>query len=257
MHQHKVAFLNLSLDSFNHSNVWDQFFKNGNQDLFNLYIHSKNKKCKTFSKYFIENTVPTEWGQFSLVEATIELFKAALEDEQNEYFTLISDSHIPLYTLGETVKLIQERYPILTFSKHFSFHTKVKSQKVLREGVIAPHPFTEYNAVCQFFTLRRCEAEIFIQTFDEFKKFFVRNHVIFADEFYFWAVAKELDMDFNMGQASTYSDWSFRRLPDGKLDRNPKAFNTFNSVMLQSYRNQGFLFARKAMPETLITTKLF
>jgi hypothetical protein len=60
-------------------------------------------------------------------------------------------------------------------------------------------------------------------------------------------------MDFKMGQATTYSDWSFRKLPDGKLERNPRAFTTFNKAMLESYRNQGFLYARKVMPSTLIT----
>ena len=117
MCQHKVAFLNLSLNSFNHRIIWNSFFEQGDKDIFNLYIHSKDKKCFLFKDYFIKNTVPTKWGHFSLVEATIELMKTALKDEQNEYFTLISDSHLPLYNLNDTVKLIKERYTTLTFSK--------------------------------------------------------------------------------------------------------------------------------------------
>lgn len=252
MRQPKVAFLNLSLDSFNHTKIWKNFFNGGDRETFNLYIHSKNKKCPVFKDHFIENTVPTGWGHFSLIEATIELIKAALEDKQNEYFTLISDSHLPLYSLNQTVELIKQRYDILTFAKHFSFHTKVKSQKVLREGVRG-YKFDKYNAVCQFFTFRRCDAQIFVDTIDQFSKYFVKDKVIFADEFYFWAIARELNIDFKIGQATTYSDWSFRKLPDGSLDRNPRVFNTFNRQMLQSYRNQGFLYARKAMPSTLIT----
>ena len=69
----KVAFLNLSLDSFNHKNIWKKFFNGGDKETFNLYIHSKNKKCSVFKDHFIKNTVPTKWGQFSLVEATIEI----------------------------------------------------------------------------------------------------------------------------------------------------------------------------------------
>lgn len=248
----KVAFLNLSLDSFNHKNIWNKFFNGGDKETFNLYIHSKNKKCSVFKDHFIKNTVPTKWGQFSLVEATIELMKSALVDEQNEYFTLISDSHLPLYSLNETVDLIKQRYNILTFTKHFSFHTKVKSQKIFKEG-IKGYDFGEYNAVCQFFVCRRRDVETFIETFEHWSQFFVKEKVVFADEFYFWGIAEQLGMDFKMGQATTYSDWSFRKLPDGKLERNPRAFNTFNKAMLESYRNQGFLYARKAMPSTLIT----
>ena len=256
MRQHKVAFLNLSLNSFNHRIIWNSFFEQGDKDIFNLYIHSKDKKCFLFKDYFIKNTVPTKWGHFSLVEATIELMKTALKDEQNEYFTLISDSHLPLYNLNDTVKLIKERYTTLTFSKHFSFHTKVKSQLTFREG-IKGFKFNEYNAVCQFFVFRREDAIKFIETFDHWSQYFVKNKVIFADEFYFWGIAKELGMNFNMGQASTYSDWRIRRLPNGSVERTPRTFNTFNSFLLQKLRGEGFLYARKAMPKTLVTTKLF
>ena len=83
----------------------------------------------------------------------------------------------------------------------------------------------------------------------------MKEKVVFADEFYFLGVAEQLGMHFKMDQATTYSDWSFRKLTDGKLDRNPRAFNTFNKTMLESYRNQGFLYARKVMPDTLITWK--
>jgi|TARA_B100001059_G_C17699561_1_gene509309 hypothetical protein len=252
MSQHKVAFLNLSLDSFNREDVWRQFFNGGDKELFNLYIHSKNKKCPVFKDYFIENTVPTKWGHFSLVEATIELIKAALEDKQNEYFSLISDSHLPLYSLNETVELIKRRYSVLTFSKHFSFHTKVKSQRILKEGVRG-YNFDKYNAVCQFFTFRRSDAEIFVNTIDQFSKYFVKDKVIFADEFYFWAIARELNIDFKMGQATTYSDWSFRELPNRRLERNPRTFSSFTRPMLYIYRKEGFLYARKAASDTVIT----
>ena len=163
---------------------------------------------------------------------------------------------MPLYNLNDTVKLIKERYTTLTFSKHFSFHTKVKSQLTFREG-IKGFKFDEYNAVCQFFNFRREDAIKFVETFDHWSQYFVKNKVIFADEFYFWGIAKELGMNFNMGQATTYSDWSIRKMPDGRMDRNPKVFNNFNSYLLQKIRSEGFLYVRKVTPQTLVTTKLF
>ena len=87
----KVAFLNLSYNSFNKNDVWKSFFDQGDQNSFNLYIHPKDDFQCVFSDYFIDNRVETAWGHFSLVEATIELMKAALEDEDNEYFTLIRE----------------------------------------------------------------------------------------------------------------------------------------------------------------------
>jgi hypothetical protein len=252
----KVAFLNLSLHSFSQERVWEKFFSEGGKDSFNLYIHSKSKKECRFSDYYIDKSITTGWGHFSLVEATIELIKAALEDEYNEYFSLISDSHFPLYTLDKTISLVKDRYKKTTFAKHFSFHTKAKSQLTFREGV-KNYKFDEYNAVCQFFILRRKDAIKFVETFDHWSKFFVKDKVIFADEFYFWGVGKEIGVDFEMGQATTYSDWSIRKDEFGKIERNPRAFKMFSSKMLHFCREKGFLYSRKIMPNTLITINPF
>lgn len=247
----KVAFLNLTYNSFNQNNIWKRFFDDGDESKFNLYIHPKIKRPSVFFDYYIKNRVSTGWGKFSLVEATIELIKAALEDEDNEYFVLISESHFPLYDLNSTVDLIKERYEKTTFSKHFSFDTKVKSQKIFREGV-QDYKFDEYNAVCQFFVLRRKDAIEFVQTFNDWSKYFVKNKVILADEFYFWGIAKELGMDFDMGQATTYSDWSIRRDSKGHAERNPRVFKKLSKGMVDTYRDKGYLFVRKIMPQTLV-----
>lgn len=252
----KVAFLNLTYNSFNRNDLWDKFFKSGDKDSFNLYIHPKSKEENIFSDFFIENTVETDWGQFSLVEATIELMKAALQDEENEYFSLVSHAHLPLYDLDTTVSLIKKSYKNTTFAKHFSFFTKVKSQLVLREGVIN-HPFDQYNAVCQFFLCRRKEVEAFVESFEEYSRYFVKNKVIFADEFYFWAVARELKMNFKIGQATTYSDWSIRRGSGNKIERNPRWFHKFDDHMLNRYRESNFIYVRKIEENTIIDTDPF
>jgi len=248
----KVAFLNLTINSFYHNRIWENFFNQGDKDCFNLYLHSKHQTKHPFSNHCIKNTVPTDWGHFSLVEATIELMKAALEDEENEYFTLISDSHFPLYDLDATVDLIKKKYKKMTFAKHFSFHTKVKSQKLFKEG-IKGYDFGEYNAVCQFFVCRRKDVEVFIETFEHWSQFFVKEKVIFADEFYFWGIAEQLGMDFEMGQATTYSDWSVRKDSVGNVERNPRAFDQINKRMVDVYRENGYLFVRKIVPSTFVT----
>ena len=259
----KVAFLNLSYNAFNKNDVWKDFFDQGsnseyNQNSFNLYIHPKDDSQCVFSDYFIDNRVETGWGHFSLVEATIELMKAALEDDDNEYFTLISDSHFPLYSLEKTIKLIEKKYSKMTFSTHGAISTKQKSQRVLKYGVQGNHHFNLYNAVCQFFVCRRNDVIKFIETFDHFSQFFVKNEIIFADEFYFWAVARELKMDFDIGQASTYSDWHEYPIEGtNKISRQPREIRYLNSLVLKTLRGQGFLFARKVMPTTEISVDIF
>lgn len=251
----KVAFLNLSYNAFNRNDIWKSFFDQGNH---NLYIHPKDDSGCVFSNYFIDNRVETGWGHFSLVEATIELMKAALEDKDNEYFTLISDSHLPLYSLEKATKLIKENYNKMTFSTHGAISTKEKSQRVLKHGVQGNHNFNLYNAVCQFFVCRRRDAIRFIETFEHYSKFFVKNKVIFADEFYFWAVARELKMDFDIGQASTYSDWCEYPIEGtNRIQRQPREEFSLNSLVLKVLRKQGFVFTRKVMPTTKISADIF
>ena len=258
----KVAFLNLSYNSFNKNDIWKDFFDRGDQNSFNLYIHPKDDSQCVFSDYFIDNRVETAWGHFSLVEATIELMKAALEDEDNEYFTLISDSHAPLYSLDEATKLIKQKYEKMTFSTHGAISTKGKSQRVLKRGVQGDHCFNLYNAVCQFFVCRRKDAICFIETFDHYSKFFIKNKVILADEFYFWAVARELkalyQMDFDIGQASTYSDWhEYTVGGTNKIARQPREEISLNNLVLKALRQQGYIFTRKVMPTTKISADIF
>ena len=246
----KVAFLNLTYNSFTQNSVWKKFLQSGSQDEFNLYIHPKHKTPSVFSDFYIEAHLPTQWGHFSLVEATIELMKSALEDEENEYFTLISDSHFPLYNLQDTVDSIKKNYKKMTFMKHLSFHTKDKSRLVLRDGV-KNNRFKEYNAVCQFFVCRRSDAQRFVDTFSEFSQYFHKDRVVLADEFYFWAVANDLGMDFDIGQGTCFSDWSVRLDGDGKQERNPRSFKILNDNLVDHYRRQGYLFVRKITAETL------
>lgn len=252
----KVAFLNLTYDSFNQDNLWKQFFDSGDPDSWNLYIHSKTSPPSIFSKYYIPNIVPTDWGHFSLVEATIEMMKEALKDEHNEYFSLISGAHIPLYSLDCMVGLIKNRYKTTTFSKHFSFSTKAASQRILKEGVLEKR-FKEYYAVCQFSVWRRAEVLAFVETFEEYSKYFVKKHVIFADEFYFWAVARDLGLDYKIGQASTYSDWDHNVFDkNGQRERTPRVIKEVNHATLKALRGKGFIFARKILRDSLIKTNI-
>ena len=252
----KVAFLNLTYDTFNQEDVWGKFFNEGDPNSWNLYIHSKTSPPSIFSKHYIPNIVETDWGHFSLVEATIEMMKEALKDKDNEYFSLISGAHIPLYSLDCIVDLIKNTYKTTTFSKHYSFKTKAASQKVLREGVLEKR-FKKYYAVCQFSVWRRKEVEVFVETFEEYSKYFVKKHVIFADEFYFWAVANDLSLDYKIGQASTYSDWNPDVLDkNGQRERTPRIIKEVNHAILKFLREKGFIFARKTIRDSLIKTDI-
>ena len=86
----KLAFLFLIYDSIHQEELWNKFFKGVNPDKYSIYVHYKdNKPLEFFEQYKLENCIPTEWAQKSLVLAHNLLLEEALKDEQNTNFILV------------------------------------------------------------------------------------------------------------------------------------------------------------------------
>ena len=72
--------------------------------LFSIYVHvpkgvSLNVSSSSrFSSSVIADRVATEWGGFTLADATRRLLAAALQDPRNQRFALLSESCVPLYS---------------------------------------------------------------------------------------------------------------------------------------------------------------
>lgn len=65
--------------------------------MYNIYIHKKEEFTGQFRQFCIQDEVETKWGFISIVQATLNLFKTAFQNEDNKYFVLLSDKCIPLY----------------------------------------------------------------------------------------------------------------------------------------------------------------
>ncbi|KAK9863331.1 hypothetical protein WJX84_003503 [Apatococcus fuscideae] len=72
------------------------------QHLFSVYVHAPPSSLgfppsDPFTKRLISQRLETEWGRWSLVEASRLLLQAALQEPLNQRFVLVSESCIPLY----------------------------------------------------------------------------------------------------------------------------------------------------------------
>jgi Core-2/I-Branching enzyme len=77
----KLAFCFLIYDIINNEDLWKIFFKNVDEDKYNIYIHYKsNKELKYFEKYKLENCIETKYADVTLIHAHNLLFKKAYED---------------------------------------------------------------------------------------------------------------------------------------------------------------------------------
>ncbi|CAK9315461.1 unnamed protein product [Citrullus colocynthis] len=106
----KIAFLFLTRKKLPLDFVWANFFKNGDQAKFSIYIHSKpgfvfdkstTKSCFFYNRQ-LNNSIQVLWGESSMIEAERLLFGAALDDPANQRFVLLSDSCIPLHNFSST-----------------------------------------------------------------------------------------------------------------------------------------------------------
>ena len=114
----KIAFCFLIYDSINLEEIWNLFFRNVNENKYNIYIHYKNNKpLKYFEKYKLNNCIPTEWGGLSIVHAQNLMLKEAMNDEDNEHFIFISNSCVPLKNFHHVYNSLNKEYSYFNICK--------------------------------------------------------------------------------------------------------------------------------------------
>ena len=105
-----IALCFLTYKNIKHTKIWNNIFKKY-KNILNVYIHNKydfiDKKYNTH-KFCIKNTMKTNYGDISLVKATIQLFRAAYYNKDNKFFILLSDSCIPIQNFDYIYNLINK-----------------------------------------------------------------------------------------------------------------------------------------------------
>lgn len=94
-----IAFCFLLYDKVEHGELWESFFIPEHENHYNIYSHLKevNNNTQQWIKENAIKSIPTAWGDFSLLKASMLLFKEALKNKNNEYFVLLSGADIPLH----------------------------------------------------------------------------------------------------------------------------------------------------------------
>ncbi|KAJ4758300.1 hypothetical protein LUZ62_023314 [Rhynchospora pubera] len=95
----KIAFMFLSPGSLPFEKLWEKFFA-GHDGRFSIYVHASREKPVHTSPLFIGRDIHSDkvvWGKISMVDAEKRLLANALEDPDNQYFVLLSDSCVPLH----------------------------------------------------------------------------------------------------------------------------------------------------------------
>ena len=206
----KIAFLYLTID--NPNKTIDYLIKNKN----NIYIHSKNEINKKYQKYIINKIIDTEWGTYSIVEATINLLKTALKNNDNDYFVLCSGDS---YLLRKTFK-----YHGLSC---FEFFKKQNN----------------YYKTSQWCILNKKDAIIIVKTVNKYKYLQNIKFEGAIDEYYFLTVLMNESKNYKYNN----HNYMYKRWFHFAIVKHPVIFNKLTNYDVKDIKKIKPLFIRKVL----------
>ena len=230
----KVALCFLTYDNLSQPSLWKGFIN----PKYNIYIHNKTSFKGIFAKYCIKNRVETKWGHMSLVHATLNLFKKAYETSDNEYFVLLSDKCIPLYTEEYIYNTINKWNNNIILSYKMNperFNTFQDKTFFDEDNFVKQHQWMVLNRTTVKFFIENDYTPIFGNTFNV------------PDEHYFINIMQKFSIPFTNKQV-TYVNWE----EDSDLQKyrkRPKTYSHLTNDMIENIKKSGCLFMRKVGPE--------
>lgn len=187
----------------------------------NMYIHPKypeyvNEKFKSF---IIKNLVKTEWGSYSIVDATLNLLKEAFQNEENKWFILLSEDSYPIYN----------KIKIKGNKSIFNFKNKYK----------------DYWKTSQWWILKREDVKIIIDNEKKYlNKFSKRITDGAIDEYYFLSILKWNNPNYEfIDMPVMYDKWL-----TNVIQKSPQYFNNLLKNDIKNIKNNNSLFIRKVLP---------
>ena len=193
----KIAFCFLVYDQIYNLDLWNHFFSEIPSNQYSIYIHSKNnfKYQPLFEKNNIyTNAVVTNWGDISLIKATLFLFDKALKDNC-DYFISLSADMVPLWNFNYLKKYfdsslfsVQPKNLISDFQEFFNNGR----HDLLNEEFKNKVPFNIFEKQNMFFSITK--NDLLVVQKNDFTNQFCRISV--PDEYYFINIFTFLNLKY-------------------------------------------------------------
>lgn len=246
----KLAFLFLTRGNLNKMSLWRNFFKGVDKNLYNIYVHPKTNNIDKFLyPHIIPECIETQWGNISLVKATILLLKEALKDDKNRKFILLSESCIPI----RSFKNIYQRMSGTTLSFIYYFWGKDPTSQKRYRQMTGEHniPSDKFLKQSQWMILDRVVVPSIIN--NDMTQYY--DKMLAPDEHYF------INLLYLRGR-----DIFHRRIKNHKITyvdlRNrvstahPNTYEKLTSNDIKMARRDGCLFMRKISNKCIIDERL-
>ncbi|KAA8525185.1 hypothetical protein F0562_006951 [Nyssa sinensis] len=256
----KIAFMFLTKGPLPLAPIWERFFK-GHKGLYSIYIHSLPSFQANFpsSSVFYRRQIPSqvsEWGRMSMCDAERRLIANALLDMSNEWFILLSESCIPLYSFSLIYHYIMKsKYSFMGAFDDPGPHGRGRYNENMEPEV----NITQWRKGSQWFEINRKLAMYIVEDTTFYPKFaeFCRP-ACYVDEHYFPTMLTIQAADLLANRSITWVDWSrggAHPATFGKTDITEEFLKRVLEGHNCVYNNQPssvcFLFARKFSPSAL------
>lgn len=245
-----VALCFLTVGNVSQPRLWAAFLSDAEGA--RVYCHPKFPDKITMPALrngIIADRVPTEHGTASLVDATLNLFRAAYADERNAHFILLSETTIPVVPYKEVGKSLAEcrGASLIRFSIPPPGSEHFRRQEKLPLGCRFD-PFFTHD---QWIILSRRHVGLLLQK----PKLGWFSRMFAADEHYFMNVlAHSCGVKPNeiLNQRKTFVNWNDRVVKEerdvsGILKRtlHPKTYDSLHPNDIAQALQQGCWFFRK------------
>ena len=260
----KVAFLFLTRGDLNKPVIWESFFETAPNEQYRVYCHPKFPKSLT-SKVLKGKAIPmnveTNYGHISLVIATMFLLQEAYKDPENEYFVLLSESCVPLYTFEATRNFLTELGKSI-----ITYHPTEKPEDERRyQALTEPEfiPREKFFKQAQWMCLHRDAVKVLLE--NDYTAVFSEMYV--PDEHYFISTLiktqfpVETKVHNHFMTFANWRDYEYKRVPENivngeiiyRREVRPKTYHSVSYEDFENARKAGCIFFRKIAEDCIIS----
>lgn len=229
----KIALCFLVRDKPHNRNLWEPFI---NDRRFNIYIHSSFEQNNEWSKYYIEERVPTTWSNCMLAQKTL-LERACDSDIANYKFVVLSESCIPIQSPDFVYNTLIED------NQSYVPHVPAWFGPEISSRYLTSIPRENFFIGSQFFIINRDICLLLKEDNDVIHK--VAKYMIDCEQY----IATYLSLRGKLGSVTnkelTFLDWGRTTNGGASPYLFPASLDDYDRNALKTAQQNGKLFARK------------
>lgn len=257
----KIVFMFLVVDKLKNDAYWRDWFAkadaDGFEDHYSIVYHRGRALGQTrdevaddiLARKGLAVWPPTKtgWARNGLVRATLLLLRFSLEHARNQWFVLLSDTCMPLWSFGDLYRKMS-RQEVSSFHDFGQTLDRCMLRNMWGKGVPLVHKDHGRKADQWAMWVRR-DAEWFVRENHLLK---LKPLTVFADEPYFINLMDAFERPYN-NRGTTYTRWyylgdlpvcTFRNTCNAFLS-SPHAFDKVDMKLVKNARSRGYWFMRK------------